>query len=81
MMRHILDEFRNLHAVSRIKAGVDFIKHVKRHGITLLDGKNQCKRDNTLLAAREQEIIHCLSVIHPRKSYFDTDTGPSLRDA
>lgn len=78
MMRHILDELRNLHAVSRIEARVDFVKHVKRHGITLLDGKNQGKRDDTLLASREKEIVHGLTIIHPRESNFDANSRPSL---
>ena len=80
MMRHVLDEFGNLHAVGGIEAGVDFIEHVERHGIALLDRKNQGKSDNTLLTARKQQIIHGLTIINPRKSYFDTDSRPSLRD-
>jgi hypothetical protein len=46
----------------------------------LLDRKNQGKSNNTLLTARKQQIIHGLTIINPRKSYFDTDSRPSLRD-
>ena len=81
MMRHVLDELGNLHAVSRIKAGVNFIEHVKRHGIALLDGKNQSKGDNALLTTRKQEIVHGLTIIDTRKRHFDTDSGPGLWEA